>query len=212
MGAAAKISISLRREDLAWARERAKRDLKSLSSVIADALRRQRQAEARGRLLAELGTDDISERERDEVRGEWRKGHPSAPRRRVQPRTSMLALTFDTGALIALERGDKRMRTVLDTANVDGVSITVPAVVVAEWWCGRSSRRLNILDGLDVEATTESIARTAGEAIAALPGVTVVDAIVMASAAQRGGIVYTSDVSDLERLRSRFPEVRVLRA
>ena len=37
-----------------------------------------------------------------------------------------------------------------------------------------------------------------------------IDAIVMASAAQRGDLVYTSDVGDLEKLRSYFPEVRVL--
>ena len=30
----------------------------------------------------------------------------------------MRSLTFDTGALIALERGDKRMRVVLDTARI----------------------------------------------------------------------------------------------
>ena len=37
-----------------------------------------------------------------------------------------------------------------------------------------------------------------------------VDAIVMASAASRGDLVYTSDVADLERLRAYFPTVRVL--
>ena len=125
---------------------------------------------------------------------------------------AMLSLTFDTGALIALERGDKRMRTVLDTASADGVSITVPAVVVAEWWRGTSRRRQNILEALDVEPTTEWIARAAGEAMAALPGATVVDAIVMASAALRGGVVYSSEIADLERLRVRFPAVRILRA
>lgn len=124
----------------------------------------------------------------------------------------MLALTFDTGALIALERGDKRMRTVLDTATLEHVPITVPAVVVAEWWRGTSRRRHDILEAVDVEPTTDDLARLAGEAIAALPGTTVVDAIVMASAAQRGGIVYTSDMRDLERLASRFPGVRLLRA
>ena len=51
----------------------------------------------------------------------------------------------------------------------------------------------------------------AGEAIAAVPSATAVDAIVMASAAQRGDVVYTSDFEDLERLRQRFPSVRVLR-
>jgi hypothetical protein len=37
-----------------------------------------------------------------------------------------------------------------------------------------------------------------------------VDAIVMASAASRGDVVYTIDVDDLERLRTFFPGVRVL--
>jgi predicted nucleic acid-binding protein len=124
----------------------------------------------------------------------------------------VLTLTFDTGALIALERADKRMRVVLDTATVEQIPIVVPAVVVAEWWRGSSRRRLDILESVDVEPTTESLARIAGEAMAALPGTTVVDAIVMASAAQRGGLVYTSDLPDLERLRARFPGVRLLRA
>jgi len=128
----------------------------------------------------------------------------------------MLALTFDTGALIALERGDKRMRTVLDTASADDVTITVPAVVVAEWWRGRTGRREDILAAVDVEPTTEHVACLAGEVLAALPRAlpraTAVDAIVMASASQRGGIVYTSDLEDLERLRARFPAVRLLRA
>jgi len=123
----------------------------------------------------------------------------------------VLALTLDTGALIALERADKRMRIVLDTASIEHVPIVVPAVVVAEWWRGASRRRHDILEAVDVEPTTEYLARVAGEAIAALPGATVVDAIVMASAAQRGGMVYTSDVHDLDRLRERFPGVRLLR-
>jgi hypothetical protein len=38
-----------------------------------------------------------------------------------------------------------------------------------------------------------------------------VDAAVMASAALRGDVVYTSDVDDLEQLREHFPSVRVLR-
>jgi hypothetical protein len=52
----------------------------------------------------------------------------------------------------------------------------------------------------------------AGEALAAVPGATAIDAIVMASAAQRGDAVFTSDVEDLDRLRRHFPDVRVFRA
>ena len=122
-----------------------------------------------------------------------------------------MGLTFDTGALIALERRDVRMRKVLDTALAGRVPITVPAAVVAEWWRGRSNRVDGILAMFTIEDLTERLAKLAGQAMAAVPSATVVDAIVMASAASRGDPVYTSDVGDLVRLRDgRFPTVRVL--
>jgi Arc/MetJ-type ribon-helix-helix transcriptional regulator len=88
MGAAEKISISLGAEDLRWARRQAKKAGQSLSSVIAEGLRRQRQAEARERLLAELGTADISELERNAVRDEWRlpKARPRRKAKHKNPR------------------------------------------------------------------------------------------------------------------------------
>ena len=61
-----------------------------------------------------------------------------------------------------------------------------------------------------MEALSDGLSRVAGEAIASVRGATAVDAIVMASAAQRGDVVYTSDVEDLERLRGYFRGVRVL--
>ncbi|HEX5658354.1 MAG TPA: hypothetical protein VFX59_14225 [Polyangiales bacterium] len=60
-----------------------------------------------------------------------------------------------------------------------------------------------------VELLSKRVALLAGEAIRAVPGATAVDAIVMASAAQRGDVVYTSAP---EQLRSYFPGVLVLRA
>ena len=86
MGAAEKVSVSLSAEDLRWAKARAKRELTSVSAVLAEALRRQRQAEARAALLAELGTDDITERERKDVRGEWSAG-TAGPRKTRAGRT-----------------------------------------------------------------------------------------------------------------------------
>jgi len=71
MATAEKISVSLSAEDLTWARKRAKREVTSVSAVVAEALRKQRQAEARTRLLADLGTDDITEADLDRVRAEW---------------------------------------------------------------------------------------------------------------------------------------------
>jgi predicted nucleic acid-binding protein len=122
----------------------------------------------------------------------------------------MSDITFDTGALIALERRRVRMRFVLEHALDRGLRITVPADVVAEWWRGRSDVRDAILACVDIEPLSERLAKIAGEALAAVRGSTLVDAVVMASAASRGDLVYTSDVDDLERLRTRFPAVRVL--
>lgn len=123
----------------------------------------------------------------------------------------MTGITFDTGALIALEHRRQRMKEVVERALAGDQPLTVPADVVGEWWRGRTRLRLRILESVDVEPLTEGLAKIAGEALAAVNGATLVDAIVMASAASRGDIVYTSDVDDLEKLRLRFPTVRVLR-
>jgi predicted nucleic acid-binding protein len=121
-------------------------------------------------------------------------------------------LTFDTGALIALERRKLRMRQVLERARERDQVITVPADVIAEWWRGPTDVRRAILDAVDVEPLTLRLAQLAGEAMGQVPGATLVDAIVMASAASRGDVIYSSDVHDLERLRRFFPGVRILGA
>jgi predicted nucleic acid-binding protein len=124
----------------------------------------------------------------------------------------MPGITFDTGALIALERRRARMAKIYTTAVTDGVSVTVPAVVISEWWRGRSDAREIILRGVRVELLDAALAKVAGEALAAVKGATPIDALVMASAARRGDVVYTSDLDDLQRLNAYFPAVRVLAA
>lgn len=119
-------------------------------------------------------------------------------------------LTFDTGVLIALERRQQRAWNLYREARASKVRISVPTPVIAEWWRGRTDAREHVKSGLTIEALSESIADLAGEALAEVRGATVVDAIVMASAALHGDVVYTSDVHDLERLRTFFPSVRVL--
>jgi predicted nucleic acid-binding protein len=123
---------------------------------------------------------------------------------------TVMGLTFDTGALLALERRRLRMREIVEHALTRDQRITVPADVVGEWWRGRTEVRDAILATVDVEPLTEKLAKIAGESLASVKGSTLVDAIVMASAASRGDIVYSSDVEDLEKLRTRFPNVRVL--
>jgi hypothetical protein len=119
-------------------------------------------------------------------------------------------LTFDTGALIALERRTQRIWEIYREAMHGHVAITVPVAVVIEWWRGRTDVRDRILSGVRVEPLHTALAQAAGEAIGSVKSASAVDAVVMASAALRGDVVYTSDVGDLERLRGHFPGVRVL--
>jgi len=133
---------------------------------------------------------------------------PAADTSRVTLRR--IGLTFDTGALIALERRTQRAWQIYRTAMHDAVPVTVPAAVVIEWWRGRTDVRERILAGLRVEPLYAALARVAGEALASVKSAGPIDAVVMASAALRGDIVYTSDPDDLEKLRRHFPGVRVL--
>jgi len=125
-------------------------------------------------------------------------------------RSAVRGLTFDTGALIALERRRPRMAQLYRAAVEDGLLVTVPSPVIAEWWRGRTDVRDRLLQGVRVEALDAELAKLAGDALAVISGATTIDAIVMASAARRGDIVYSSDLRDLARLQAFFPAVRVL--
>ena len=127
--------------------------------------------------------------------------------------TRRVTFTFDTGMLIALERQKRHATQVFRAIVRRGSLPVVPAVVYSEWWRGRTDVRENILAAVIVEDMPPSLCRAAGEALGAVRGSTLVDAVVMASAALRGGgVVYTSDVSDLVRLQSHFPTVHVVAA
>jgi predicted nucleic acid-binding protein len=82
--------------------------------------------------------------------------------------------------------------------------------VIAQWWRGRTDVRDHILDVVNVEPLTLAVAKAAGEAQSNVRGASAVDAIVMAFAAGRGDVVFTSDPKDLESLRAHLPAVRVL--
>lgn len=89
--------------------------------------------------------------------------------------------------------------------------ITVPSPVVVEWWRGQRGPIARLLDSVVVELPDIALCKSAGEALARTGDSNVVDALVMASAARRGDIVYTSDFDDLQRLTVHFPSVRVFR-
>jgi hypothetical protein len=103
------------------------------------------------------------------------------------------------------------MWTYFRVAREDGVKITVPANVVAEWWRKRADTQEEILEAVIVEAMSEELAKLVGETLGQVRAATLVDATVMVSAARRGDVVLTANIGDFRRLRPRFPAVRVLR-
>lgn len=122
---------------------------------------------------------------------------------------SLPGITADSGFLIALERTKPRAIALLQASRQKRQRVVVPVAVLAEWWRG-GARHVQVLRLVTVEPMSERLGKIAGEALAAVSGATVVDAIVMASAASRGDIVYTSDFDDLSRLCAHFRSVRVL--
>jgi predicted nucleic acid-binding protein len=133
----------------------------------------------------------------------------------------MSGLTLDTGALIALERKQHSMVQVYTTAQRAGVRITVPAVVVAEWWRAGAGKRFRerLMASVVAEDLTRRLAELAGEALGSVvgsrPDKGTIDGIVVTSAWLRGDTIYTSDVPDLEAIRSSvraFENVAIKRA
>jgi len=119
------------------------------------------------------------------------------------------AITFDTGAVIALERRRERAMKVYTHARDRGLAIATPNVTLAEWWRGRTDRREAVLRGLLIEPTSDEVMKLAGMAMGKVRGATAIDAIVAAFAVHRTGIVYTGDVADFEALTAFFPALRV---
>jgi len=122
-----------------------------------------------------------------------------------------IGLTLDTGTLIAVDRGDRRTWRYLDRMARGGSVPVVPTPVLAEAWRGPRQARLGqLLRFCRIEPLDELTARRAGE-LCGRAGtddpVDAIDAIVVVSAARRGGYVLTADAGDLTRLVSHLPEV-----
>jgi len=123
-------------------------------------------------------------------------------------------ITLDTGALIAIERRRAKARALLETAYKERLAVTIPAPAWGEWHAGRPRHGLGgLVEAVAIEPLTASLAEAAGRALATLrlDAKHFVDAAVMATAAARGDVVYTSDIDDMSRLQTCFPAVRLLR-
>jgi predicted nucleic acid-binding protein len=119
-------------------------------------------------------------------------------------------ITFDTGALIALEARRLGITRVFHAARLAGRSMTVPTVVIAEWVReGVGERnRARLLRAMRVEELSRALAERAGAVIGRLRGIRpdkgTIDAIVMTSAWLRGDTLYTADVNDMATIKAAF--------
>ncbi len=122
-------------------------------------------------------------------------------------------VTYDTGALIAAERGDRRLWALHRRALERGLLPTVPAGVLAQGWRGGPQAEISrLLSGCRVEDLDETRARSVGTACATAGTSDVVDASVVVGAAARHDLVVTGDDRDLTRLREALSvDVRIHR-
>lgn len=111
------------------------------------------------------------------------------------------AVTFDTGALIAIERRSRRMQALLDEIDRRDWEVAVPAGAVAQAWRGgpRQARIAALLgdERTEVVALDDSTARAVGLLCGRSGHPDVVDVSVAVCARQRNLHVVTSDPDDL---------------
>lgn len=115
-----------------------------------------------------------------------------------------MGVTYDTGALIAADRSERRMwarhRALLARREVP----TVPAPVVAQSWRGspRQAQLARFLAGCYVETLDEGRARSAGALAARAATTDIVDACVVDGALRRQDLIVSSDPGDLRAIAS----------
>jgi len=111
-------------------------------------------------------------------------------------------VTYDTGALLAGERNDRRMWALHAGFLWEEVAPTVPAPVLAQAWRGgtKQASLSRLLALCEVEPMSEEQARAVGRLASLSRHADVVDLTVVEGAIRRGDAVVTSDPEDLRRV------------
>ncbi len=125
-------------------------------------------------------------------------GHPAVR----HPAVSVTGVTYDSGALIAAERGERPMWARHRALLLRRVVPTVPAPVVAQCWRGapRQAQLARLLAGCEVEALDDTRARATGTLAGRARTTDVVDASVVEGALRRGDFIISSDEGDLSAI------------
>ena len=128
---------------------------------------------------------------------------------KTRPSAAAAGITLDTGALIALDRGDKRMIALLQQVLAQGCTFRVPSGVVGQAW--RNGRVQAILarflraEEVEIVPLDEQLARFCGELCGATNTSDIIDASVVILARKRRDTIVTSDPDDLRRLDPAAP-------
>lgn len=124
-----------------------------------------------------------------------RQHHPAAR----SPADRVTGVTYDSGALIAAERGERRMWARHRALLLRRIVPTVPAPVIAQCWRGtpRQAQLARLLAGCDVESLDDTRARATGNLAGHARTADIVDANVVEGALRRGDLIISSDQGDL---------------
>jgi hypothetical protein len=111
----------------------------------------------------------------------------------------MKGVTYDTGALLAAERNDRRMWALHAGFLAEEIIPTVPAPVLAQAWRGgaKQASLSRLLALCDVEPMSEAQARAVGRLASQSRHHDVVDLTVVEGALRRRDAIVTSDPDDL---------------
>lgn len=114
----------------------------------------------------------------------------------------MAGVTYDTGALIAAERNDRRMWALHAGFLAEEVVPVVPAPVLAEAWRGgaRQASLARLLAMCDVEEMSVQQAQNVGVLAGKARHDDIVDVTVVEGAVRRGDAVITANRSHIEKI------------
>src|ERR1700722_6945118 len=110
-----------------------------------------------------------------------------------------MGVTYDAGALIAAERGERRMWARHRALLANRLIPTVPAAVIAQTWRGGSRQAMlsRLVVGCEVEALDDPQARKVGSLSAKAATTDIVDASLVEGALRRADLVISSARDDL---------------
>jgi hypothetical protein len=108
-------------------------------------------------------------------------------------------VTYDTGALVAAERNDRKMWALHAGYLAEEVIPTVPTPVLAEGWRGgaRQASLSRLLRMCDTEPMSEDLAKNVGVLAGQSGHDDIVDVCVVEGAIRRGDSVMTSNVTHI---------------